>query len=151
MKSPNEMRLFLNTAVLSSCLLIAAGSSHLSIKAAQLDFLRSQSKPLFVSDVIARLGKTEIGNGPNYEYNVSGSGKTVQFWLRPPPNPPPKQIPKNGIPVEIVFVTEKAGPNSVIIWPENMRKTSIRAALHSFYPKMSIQPQGEAGPSKHSG
>jgi hypothetical protein len=98
----------------------------------QLAFLENQTKPLLLPDVTKRLGDTEIGNGPFYPYKISGTARTIRFWLAQPPG----VIRGDSVPAEVAMVTDQRGDApDVIIWPQDLKGSNVQTALKTLYPK----------------
>lgn len=107
-------------------------SQQTAVTAEQLHFLEIQERPLLLPEVTKRLGRTEIGRGPYYEYTTAEKG-TVEFWMLPPP----ETTTEKTVPVEIAMVVERS-PNGkpFIIWPRDLKGSSVDAAMKRFWPKM---------------
>ncbi len=104
-------------------------------------FLKEQQKPLFLEDVIKRLGPTEPGPGePYYRYEI-GSTK-IDFWFFDTPAERYKGLKNMApIPTEISMVVEAPEDSKAhIIWPGDLVGADIRSVLVSTWPKM-YQPK----------
>jgi hypothetical protein len=112
--------------VVTSC------SQYAAVTTEQLRFLETQARPLFLPDVTKRLGHTEIGRGPYYAYTTAEK-RTVEFWMLPPP----ETMAAKSVPVEIAMVVERPPDGKLlIIWPRDLRGSSVDAAMKRFWPKM---------------
>jgi hypothetical protein len=107
-------------------------SQYATVTAKKLRFLETQERPLLLPEVTKRLGNTEIGRGPYYAYTTAEK-RTVEFWMLPPP----ETTTEKTVPVEIAMVVERSpGGKSLIIWPRDLRGSSVDSAMKRFWPKM---------------
>jgi hypothetical protein len=130
---------FVILAVLSAHFTSCADEAT-AIDREQLAFLKEQHTPLFIKDVLERLGPTEPGNGePYYRYIVtSGPRASIEFWLRDVPDDRLKnQKNMEVINMEIAMVVEKAvDAKPEIIWPKQLVGTDIDSVLKATWPKI---------------
>ena len=99
----------------------------------KLEFLDTQQKPLLLGDVERRLGDTEDGEGPYYEYKIVGSKKSIEFWMAPPPDPFPQHT--RSLPVEVALVVEASDGKARILWPKELSEMDFNSAWKTMYPK----------------
>src|SRR3954462_3660808 len=123
MKRLAQSLIVLAFTVVTSC------SQYAAVSTEQLRFLETQGRPLFLPEVTKRLGQTEIGRGPYYAYTTAKK-RTVEFWMLPPP----KTMAEKSVPVEIAMVVERSADGKpLIIWPSDLRGSSVDAAMKRFW------------------
>jgi len=117
----------------------ASYSGDKTIGREQLRFLEKQQEPLFVRDVMDRLGPVEgSSEGLFSSYRIRGENASVEFWMLPGP----RVTPPGGVPLKIAMVVERrADAPPRIIWPPALRGSDVEAAKKRFYPKgLMVQP-----------
>lgn len=120
------------SAMTFSAGMIACGTENAHvISRAKLTFLSHQERPLFLDEVIKRLGPTPPGTEhPFYAYTIADSRTSIEFWMFDRP-------PSERLRIEISMVVERpANGNPHIIWPHDLKGADIRSVMRKTWPKM---------------
>jgi hypothetical protein len=89
-------------------------------------------------EVMKHLGSPEFGgDGPYWEYRVSGPNTAIEFWMFPPRDPASETKTGDSLPIEIAYVLKaEFGAKKAtqrVVWPRGLPPQEIEAIWKAIW------------------